>query len=190
MTSIARRTLRVHPDTICAAVKQIEVEVARPRPANLAFTYTITGRIDALAIPPPVDAARTDDLWQHTCFEAFLRDAAADDYYEFNFAPSTQWAAYRLSGYRSERRDVSEIDAPAIAVETGAERYRLRATLDVDRLQLLSPKGSAGATRLARRFGLAAVIEETSGRRSFWALAHPPGKPDFHHADCFTLEVP
>jgi hypothetical protein len=57
-------------------------------------------------------------------------------------------------------------------------------------LQLLSPKGSAGATRLARRFGLAAVIEETSGRRSFWALAHPPGKPDFHHADCFTLEVP
>jgi hypothetical protein len=21
-------------------------------------------------------------------------------------------------------------------------------------------------------------------------LAHPPGKPDFHHSDCFALELP
>jgi len=21
-------------------------------------------------------------------------------------------------------------------------------------------------------------------------LAHPPGKPDFHHPDCFALELP
>ena len=25
---------------------------------------------------------------------------------------------------------------------------------------------------------------------SYWALAHPPGKPDFHHPDCFALELP
>ena len=33
---------------------------------------------------------------------------------------------------------------------------------------------------------LSAVIEETSGRKSYWALAHPPGKPDFHHPDSFA----
>lgn len=190
MTGFARRTLRVHPETICAAVNQIEVEVARPRPGTLIFTYVITGRIDALAIPPLANAARTDDLWQHTCFEAFLRKAEGEGYYEFNFAPSTQWAAYRFSGYRAERRDVSEIDAPAIAVEADADRYRLRASLNVDGLQRLSPNGAASASNRTGRFGLAAVIEETSGCRSYWALAHPPGKPDFHHADCFTLEVP
>jgi hypothetical protein len=38
----------------------------------------------------------------------------------------------------------------------------------------------------ARQLGVAAMIEETNGRRSYWALAHPPGKPDFHHADCFA----
>jgi hypothetical protein len=38
--------------------------------------------------------------------------------------------------------------------------------------------------------GLSAVIEEMNGRLSYWALAHPPGKPDFHHADCFALELP
>jgi hypothetical protein len=34
------------------------------------------------------------------------------------------------------------------------------------------------------------VIEETNGNKSYWALAHPPGKADFHHADCFALEFP
>ena len=37
--------------------------------------------------------------------------------------------------------------------------------------------------------GLSAVIEEEGGRKSYWALAHPPGPPDFHHPDCFTLEL-
>ena len=40
------------------------------------------------------------------------------------------------------------------------------------------------------RLGLSAVIEETTGRKSFWALAHPPGKADFHHPDCFAFELP
>jgi hypothetical protein len=39
------------------------------------------------------------------------------------------------------------------------------------------------------RVGLSAVIEDTSGRKSYWALAHPPGKPDFHHEDCFAHEL-
>ena len=36
---------------------------------------------------------------------------------------------------------------------------------------------------------VSAVIEETDGTRSFWSLAHPPGKPDFHHRDSFALEL-
>ena len=40
------------------------------------------------------------------------------------------------------------------------------------------------------RLGLSAVIEETDGTKSYWALAHPPGKPDFHHKDCFALTLP
>ena len=33
------------------------------------------------------------------------------------------------------------------------------------------------------------VIEELDGTKSYWALAHPPGKPDFHHPDCFALTL-
>ena len=30
--------------------------------------------------------------------------------------------------------------------------------------------------------GLSAILEEEDGTKSYWALAHPPDKPDFHHA--------
>jgi hypothetical protein len=40
------------------------------------------------------------------------------------------------------------------------------------------------------RLGVSAVIEETSGRKSYWALTHTPGKADFHHADGFSLTLP
>jgi hypothetical protein len=36
--------------------------------------------------------------------------------------------------------------------------------------------------------GLTAVVEEENGRLSYWALKHPPGKPDFHSPEGFVLE--
>ena len=39
------------------------------------------------------------------------------------------------------------------------------------------------------RIGLSAIIEETDGAKSYWALAHPPGKPDFHHPTCFAATL-
>jgi hypothetical protein len=39
------------------------------------------------------------------------------------------------------------------------------------------------------RLALAAVVEEDDGRLSYWALQHAPGNPDFHHPECFTLEL-
>jgi len=33
------------------------------------------------------------------------------------------------------------------------------------------------------------VVEELDGSHSYWALRHPPGKPDFHHSDAFALEI-
>ena len=174
--------LKLHPDSLCAAAAQVEVDVARPRPGSLLLSYVVTGKIGELRLPPVVAATRADELWRHTCFEAFVRTSSTA-YYEFNFAPSTQWAAYRFSGYRSGMRVATEIGAPRIELRSAPDCYTLQASLDLDRLSDL-PRDAAW------RLGLAAVIEETSGRKSYWALAHPPGKADFHHSDCFTLELP
>jgi hypothetical protein len=176
-----RQTLRLHADSSCFSVTHIEVEVARPRARNLVFAYAVTGRISHLAMPPPTVAARTDQLWRRTCFEAFVGSSADLAYYEFNFAPSTQWAAYRFDSYRTGMRVATEISTPRIAVESSRDRYILRASLELDQILL--------SQNTMWRLGMSAVIEEISGHRSYWALAHPPGKADFHHSDCFTLEV-
>jgi hypothetical protein len=173
------QTLRLHPDSSCSAVTHVEVEIARPQIRSLALAYVVTGRISDVAMPPPGIATRMDELWRHTCFEAFIGAGAA--YYEFNFAPSRHWAAYRFSSYRTGMRVATEIGAPQIAVAWTSERYSLQASLELDQLLL-----SRDATL---RLGLSAVIEQNSGQRSYWALAHPPGKVDFHHSDCFTVEL-
>ena len=172
-----RHTLRLHPDSLCAAATRIEVDIARPRAGSLILSYVVSGRISDLRMPPVVAAVRADELWRHTCFEAFVRASPGPTYYEFNFSPSTQWAAYQFGSYRSGMRVATEIAAPRIEVRSDKVTYTLQAALELDGLS--SPL----------HLGLSAVLEETNGRKSYWALAHPPGKADFHHADCFALEL-
>src|ERR1700731_3017034 len=148
-----RQALKVHPDSLCSAGTHIEVEVMRPCAGSLVLSYLVTGRISDLRIPPAVAAARTDELWRHTCFEAFVRTSLGPAYYEFNFAPSSQWAAYRFDRYRSGMRVAAEIGAPRIEVQSDAERYTLQVALELDELSGL-PRNAGW------RLGLAAVIEE------------------------------
>jgi hypothetical protein len=171
-----RQALKLYPDSHCDGVTAIAVDVAWLRTGVLLLSYELTGDIDELRLPPIVAPTRADELWRHTCFEAFIRPGSNSAYFEFNFAPSTQWAAYEFDGYRSGMR-AAEIAAPRIDTLIAPARLSLHATLE---LRALPP----GPWRL----GLSAVIEEANGRLSYWALAHPAGRPDFHHADCFTCE--
>lgn len=166
--------LRPHPDTPTDAVTGIEVEVSRSGEGALTLRYTVAGRIADLRLPAVTVPARANGLWQHTCFEAFVGPATGEGYYEFNFAPSTEWAAYSFDAYREGMADLG-IEPPLIETRATADLYELTATFRLP-----------GDGRLA----LSAVIEEANGRKSYWALAHPPGKADFHHSDSFTLQLP
>jgi hypothetical protein len=177
-----RKLLKLHPDSCCFAAARIEVKVDRPRADGLTLSYIVTGKMSDVRMPPVVAAARGDELWRQTCFEAFISASSSSEYYEFNFAPSTQWAAYRFSSYRSGKRVAAEISAPPIEVQWSPDCYTLQASLELDNLAGLPHKDSW-------RLGLSALLEDTSGRKSYWALAHPPGKPDFHHVDCFAYEL-
>lgn len=175
--------LKLHPDSTCRAVEHIEVEAVRAEPEKLALRYVVTGRIADIAIPMLTAATRTDELWKHTCLEAFLKAPRRKTYCEFNFAPSTQWAAYRFRDYRKGMKPVEEA-TPTIDVKPGRDRFELRVLLDLAGVKELSANGPW-------RLGLSAVIEERNGTISYWALAHPKrGKPNFHHADGFAAELP
>lgn len=178
-----RQPLKLHPDSRCPAATRIEVDVARPRLGTLELCFAVSGKIGDLRMPPVTACARADGLWRHTCFEAFVRASPGAGYFEFNFAPSTHWAAYGFTGYRGGMRVAREIGAPRFEVESAGACYTLRVTAELNGVPCL-PSDAAW------RLGLSAVIEETNGRISHWALAHPPGKADFHHSDCFALELP
>ncbi|HUO11852.1 MAG TPA: DOMON-like domain-containing protein [Caulobacteraceae bacterium] len=167
-----------HPLTPSDAVRQLEVEVER-RGARLGLTYRLTGDLARLAIPSPASPERADELWKHTCFEAFVRPQAGSEYLELNLAPSGQWAGYEFSRYREGMR-ASGIGAPSIRVARSDEALVLRTEVDP------SPALADAAWSVA----LSAIIEETSGRKSYWALAHPPGRPDFHAPAGFVLDIP
>src|SRR5580658_558894 len=103
-----RQILKLHPDSRCDAVREVTVEAARIDKATLRLRYRASGVMVGLRIPQKARPARTDALWQHTCFEAFLRPRTGDAYLEFNFAPSTEWAAYSFASYRSEMRVIAD----------------------------------------------------------------------------------
>jgi hypothetical protein len=175
-----RQLLKLHAQSRCPAEVEIAVEVTRPCARGLTFSYVLTGSLGELNIPPATTPSRKDELWRHTCFEAFIR-AAGVEYYEFNFAPTTHWAAYRFSGYRSGR-EPAEIQAPVIAVQSDASRCILEASLRLDSLAPLSDQASW-------HLGLSAVIEMRNGGISYWALVHPSEAPDFHHPESFAYEL-
>jgi hypothetical protein len=143
----------------------------------LRLTFTLEGEIGRLRIPPPSGPERKDGLWQHTCFEAFVRPGDGEAYYEINLSPSGQWAAYHFDRYRAGMAD-AELPAPRAELDIGKKRLVLVAMLAG------LPVGRPW------RLGLSAVVEAMDGAKSYWAIAHPPGKPDFHHEDCFALRLP
>lgn len=176
-----RNALTCHPETPCQHVRAISVRVQRKPDGAAAFAFRLDGSVGLLRVPPPGPPRRADGLWQHTCFEAFLALNGATAYYEFNFAPSGEWAAYSFLRYR-EGNPLDLDGQPAISVRRAADRFELDAMIRVDRLPAMPPNAPL-------RLGLSAVLEDQRGERSYWALWHPPGKPDFHHPDAFALRL-
>jgi hypothetical protein len=174
--------LLCHPDTCSGAVHGIKVQADWMATGELALSYTLQGEIGRLKIPSPEPLCRADRLWEHTCFEAFVSFKGESPYYEFNFAPSRAWAAYRFRRYRDGEPLQDKNLVTSLTVYGGADKLDLEALVRLRRLQIIQPK-----TRM--RLALSAVIEEADGRLSYWALKHPPGKPDFHHPDAFALEI-
>lgn len=175
--------LTPHPDTPCDAIQSIEVNVARAQAGLLTLRFVVAGDIARLRLPPPLERARADELWQETCFEAFVKPEGGEAYHEFNLSPSNRWAGYRFDGYRQGMITLDGAALTHLTRRTSDDLYELVATLD-----LVAERGLADD--LPWRMGLSAVIEETSGAKSYWALAHAPGKPDFHHPEAFALDLP
>lgn len=168
-----------HPLMPSSQTDSIEVSIERQSDGRLWLRYHVEILLDALILPREADPLRTDELWKMTCFEVFIRQPRHKFYIEFNASPSSQWAAYQFDDYRVGMAELPIDTAPEIGVDASESHFALEVTYDL-------PSGWAGQPL---EIGLSAVIEESDGTKSYWALAHPPGPPDFHHGDCFALRL-
>jgi len=170
---------RLHPHPDFAAPDSVALSVSWSISENqtLTIAYHVTDPGNRI-LWPVLAQGRTDGLWQHTCFEAFIGSTTGPAYAEFNLAPSGAWAAYAFDDYRSGMRDLALPSDPQIAGADGL----WTATIPLAELNaLLGPA--------PWRLAITAVIEARDGAKSYWSLAHPPGKPDFHHPDCFAARL-
>ena len=172
-----RLALVPHSDSPTPAGLAVTCEAMRSAGGRLDLDWRLTGPLAAIWLPPPGPGGREDELWRTSCLEAFVADGGTA-YHEFNFSPSTAWAAYAFDDWRSGRRDATEIAAPRITAAPGPDSWAMRVELD------LAPLAAP-----VWHVGLSAVIEDMEGRLSYWALAHAVGRPDFHARAGFTLEL-
>lgn len=169
--SASLATLARHPLSR-DAVRGISVRLERI-PGVLKLRYELDADLAALRVPPAGPACRGERLWQHTCFEIFLA-ARMPAYQEFNFSPSGEWATYSFRDYRQPA--AGRTGTPTVSVRSSGDRLALDAAIPLE-------------TEARLLVALSAVVESAKGSLSYWALRHPPGKPDFHHADAFALEL-
>ncbi len=129
--------------------------------------------------PEPAGHEFADLLWQHSCFEAFVGASGAAGYREYNLSPSSRFAIYAFDGHRDGMRNATD------AVVTGQHFSRTANEAGMSAMVRLDALAQAPLWEI----GLTTVIEEMSGAKALWALAHPQGAPDFHARDCFVARL-
>lgn len=166
-----------HPDSSPLAVRKIEARVVSLDANWLRLRWKIEGP-ERVIFPAFAGKGRADELWKTTCFEFFLQVPGEPGYAELNLSPSERWAAYDFAGYREGMSERPMPHEPTCTARIGQSM----AIFDV-------AVPAAGLPPLPWRYGLSAVIDEEGGAISYWAIAHPEGKPDFHSPACFTGEL-
>jgi len=175
-------TLVPHPQSVAPRPSAIDGELVRTDDGRLKISFILRGEVERLRLPSLAPARFADELWRHTCCEAFIAEPGSRGYYEFNFSPSTQWAVYRFVHTRERAPLTADLKAldPRVRVSHTRKAMVLEALVRLDLLGMTAPP---------LKLGLSAVMERDDGSLTYWALRHPAPQPDFHHPEAFTLAL-
>lgn len=145
--------------------------------------YSLTGIIETILFPAASShPARKDDLWKSTCFEFFIALPNDPQYWEFNMSPSGDWnvyymEAYRRVGFKAETR----IQQLPFSVRCQPSEVKVEAALDLS--SIISRENEI-------QVAITSVIQLKDEHETYWALAHPKLKADFHARETFILTLP
>ena len=149
----------------------------------LRVEFRLGGELDLIELPRtpiPREGRRRHELWRRTCFECFFAVAGEEGYVEVNLCTDHCWNVYRFSGYR---HGMAEASCPEVVVEVAATTAGLRLVAAI-------PLSGQAPDELPLQAALSAVLLHRDGKKSYWALAHCAGEPDFHQRAAFVVHLP
>ena len=165
------------------ATADITASPSPPAALRIGARFLLAAELGEFALPARGTTRRADGLWQHSCFELFVRLPGAAAYAEVNVAPSTEWAAYRFSGRRAGMRPIDAGWQADIVQAASTSLLTIGVSLPLAALLDAPPHG-------VLEVGLAAVLESRAGALTYWALVHPDAaRPDFHHPGSFVHAI-
>lgn len=163
------KALMLHQSCDLGPIKEVTANVVATA-VGLDAEFHLDGAVDRIRLPEPSLSARADGLWKSTCLEVFWQPLGGPGYTEFNLSPCGRWAGYHFDRWREGVRE-AQVDAISIATSQTPTGLTLKASI-------------AAPLPAPAQVGLSAVIEHGDGALQYWALAFPPGKPDFHSEAC------
>lgn len=163
------KALMLHRSCDLGPIKAVTANVIANE-VGFEAEFHLDGAVDRIQLPDGSASARTDGLWKATCLEVFWQPLGEGSYTEFNLSPCGRWAAYHFNQWREGMRE-AQIEAISIATSQTPMGLTLKASV-------------AASLPTPAQVGLSAVIEHADGTLQYWALAFPPGKPDFHSEAC------
>ena len=154
-------------------------------PFVLHLDFVLKSDLREIILPEPIESAgRADNLWEHTCFEAFIALENSDNYLEVNLASSGQWNIYEFKNYRGSRIEADQVFCRPIILKAKTN-FNIQAEISLSGVQWL--KNSKKDSDL--QVGLTGVIELKNREKSYCALTHKSDKPDFHKKESFILKL-
>jgi hypothetical protein len=147
----------------------------------LTLTYVLSGDLDQVRIPiPSARPSREYRLWEETCFELFIGAKYFSPYWEVNLSPSGSWNIFRFSDYRKNMAEETAVPTLPVRVTRQPDVLEIQTKISLETLLLKNQPIRAGAS---------AVIKGDDGNLTFWTLAHPSPKPDFHCKGAFCIQI-
>jgi hypothetical protein len=145
------------------------------------INYRLEGDLRSLVLPAPSRGfSRRHELWRQTCFEVFFGVPEEASYWEVNLAPDGDWNCYHFAGYRREMQQEAAMDKLISQAECVGREFSLSCHVAL---------GGLVADWRPLALGIAAVLFDTAGNTSYWALDHCRSAPDFHDKNSFLLQL-
>ncbi|MCC0175664.1 DOMON-like domain-containing protein [Waterburya agarophytonicola K14] len=146
----------------------------------LNIQYLMSGDLLKVIIPGSKRSLRKYDLWEHTCFEFFLRLRNTTKYWEFNLSPSGDWNIFRFDNYRENIAEEMAFDSLFFNLALEKNTLQLDLIIDLNKLNI---------AKKDLDLAISTVVENRNKKLSYWALIHPATEADFHHQDSFIINI-